>query len=171
VTCPRADRQLPIFFSERPGGRPFDAQDKFTSKYLDVANEPLFPFGFGLSYGRFTHSNLRLSATQIGIDDVLDIQVEVVNQGSREAEETVFLFTHDKVASVSRPKLELKGFAKIRLAPGAAGTVTLSLRGSDLCFLDAQLKTVFEPGEVDILVGPCADPTRLLSAGVQLKGG
>lgn len=171
VTWPRAAGQVPIFFSERPSGRPFNEKDKFTSKYLDVANEPQFPFGYGLSYGRFEYSNLHLSAAQIGIDDILAIEVDVVNQGSHEAEETVFLFTHDTVASVSRPKLELKGFAKIRLRPGASGTVTLSLRGSELCFLDTQLKPVFEPGEVKILVGPCADPTLLLPASIQLKDG
>jgi beta-glucosidase len=171
VTWPRAAGQVPIFFSERPSGRPFDAKDRFTSKYLDVANEPQFPFGFGLSYGRFKHENLSLSALQIGINDALDVRVDVTNQGSHEAEETVFLFTHDKVASVSRPKLELKGFGKIRLAPGASGTVKLSLRGAELCFLDMQLKPVFEPGELEILVGPCADPTRLLSAIVQMTDG
>jgi beta-glucosidase len=171
VTWPRAAGQVPIFFGERPSGRPFDAKDKFTSKYLDVANEPLFPFGYGLSYGRFAHSNLRLSAAEIGIDDELAVRVDVSNQGAHEAEETVFLFAHDKVASLSRPKLELKGFAKIQLAPGATGTVKMPLRGSDLCFLDQQLKTVFEPGEVEILAGPCADPAVLLSARVQLKDG
>ena len=71
-------------------------------------------------------------------------------------------------ASVSRPKLELKGFGKISLAPGKIGTVTLSLRGSDLCFLDMQLKAVFEPGEVEILVGPHADRSQLLAATIQL---
>ena len=168
VTWPRASGQVPIFFSERPSGRPFDAQDKFTSKYLDVANEPLFPFGFGLSYGRFEFSNLRLSSSAIGIDDAITIQVDVINRGAREAQETVFLFTHDKVASVSRPKLELKGFGKITLAQGETGTVTLSLRASELCFLDMQLEPVFEPGEVEILVGPCADRTQLLAASIQL---
>jgi beta-glucosidase len=171
VTWPRAAGQVPIFFSERPSGRPFDAKDKFTSKYLDVANEPQFPFGFGLSYGRFKHSNLRLSAEQIGINDVLEVEVDVVNHGTRDAEETVFLFTHDKVASISRPKLELKGFGKIRLAPGATGTVKLSLRGAELCFLGMQLEPVFEPGELEILAGPSADPNVLLSASVQLRDG
>jgi beta-glucosidase len=169
VTWPRASGQVPIFFSERPSGRPFDAQDKFTSKYLDVANEPLFPFGFGLTYGRFEFSNLRLSSSAIGIDDAITIQVDVMNRGAREAQETVFLFTHDKVASVSRPKLELKGFGRISLAPGETGTVTLSLRGSELCFLDMRLELVFEPGEVEILVGPCADRTQLLAAAIQLR--
>ncbi len=168
VTWPRAVGQVPIFFSERPGGRPFNAQDKFTSKYLDVSNEPLVPFGFGLTYGRFEYSNLRLSSTAIGINDALTIQVDVINRGAREAQETVFLFTHDVLASVSRPKLELKAFGKISLAPGKIGTVTLSVRGADLCFLDMQLKAVFEPGEVEILVGPHADRSRLLAATIQL---
>jgi len=168
VTWPRATGQVPIFFSERPSGRPFDAADKFTSKYLDVANEPLFPFGFGLTYGRFELSNLRLSSGAIGVNDAVTIQVDVINRGARQAEETVFMFTHDKVASVSRPKLELKGFDKISLPPGETGTVTLSLRASDLCFLDMQLEPVFEPGEVEILVGPYAERTQLLTATIQL---
>jgi beta-glucosidase len=171
VTWPRAAGQVPIFFSERPSGRPFNSNDRFTSKYLDVANEPLFPFGFGLTYGRFELSNLRLSGTAIGVRDSLTVTVDVVNQGAREAEETVFLFTHDKVASVSRPKLELKGFAKIKLPPGGKGTVTLSLRGADLCFLGMELEPVFETGEVDVLVGPNADRTQLLSQTIQLVAG
>jgi beta-glucosidase len=171
VSWPRAAGQVPIFFSERPSGRPFDAKDKFTSKYLDVANEPLFPFGFGLSYGRFSQSNLRLSADRIELNGAITVDVDVVNQGLREAEETVFLFTHDKVASVSRPKLELKGFAKIRLAPGASGTVSMPLRGTDLCFLGMRMNSVFESGEVEVLVGPSADPTQLQSATLTLLGG
>jgi beta-glucosidase len=168
VSWPRAAGQVPIFFSERPSGRPFDPQDRFTSKYLDVANEPLFPFGFGLTYGRFEFSNLKVSSSAIGINDALTIQVDVINRGAREAQETVFLFSHDKVASVSRPKLELKGFGKISLLPGEVGTVTLSLLAAELCFLDMQLKLVFEPGEVEILVGPCADRTQLLVTTVKL---
>jgi beta-glucosidase len=168
VTWPRAVGQVPIFFSERPSGRPFDSKDKFTSKYLDVANEPLFPFGFGLTYGRFEFSNLRLSSGAIGVDDAITIQVDVLNRGLKEAQETVFLFTHDKLASVSRPKLELRDFGKITLSPGKIGTVSLSLRGSELRFLGLQLEPVFEPGEVEILVGPCADRTQLLVASIQL---
>ena len=85
-----------------------------------------------------------------------------------QAQETVFLFTHDKVASVSRPILELKGFGKISLTPGNAGTVSLSLRATDLRFLGTDLQPVFEPGEVEILVGPYADRTELLVATIQL---
>lgn len=91
-----------------------------------------------------------------------------MNHGPREAEETVFLFSHAKVASVSRPKLELRGFGKIQLKPGERGTVTMTLRATDLSFLGTDLKPVFEPGEVEILAGPCADRTQLLAALVQL---
>jgi beta-glucosidase len=168
VTWPRAAGQVPIFFGERPSGRPFDRDDRFTSKYLDEPNEPLFPFGFGLTYGRFELSNLRLSPLTIEETDTLTVVVDLVNDGAKEAEETIFLFTHDKLASVSRPTLELKGFGKLRLPPGERGTVTINLPASELRFLGANLEPVFEPGEVEILVGPCADRSKLLAASIQL---
>ena len=97
VTWPRAEGQIPIFFSERSGGRPFDREDKFTSKYLDESNEPSFPFGFGLTYGRFELSNLRLSSRVVSEHDTLTILVDLINHGLREAEETVFLFRMPKL--------------------------------------------------------------------------
>jgi beta-glucosidase len=169
VSWPRATGQVPIFFGERPSGRPADPKDHYTSKYLDVPNEPLFPFGHGLTYGQFVLSNLRVSPVIVEDTDTLQIRVDVRNDGARAAQETVFLFTHDKVASVVRPLLELKGFAKINLRPGAAGTVTLSLHAADLRFLGLDLEPIFEPGEVEILVGPCADRSRLLGATIRLS--
>ncbi len=169
VTWPRAAGQIPIFFGERPSGRPADPKDHYTSKYLDVPNEPLFPFGHGLTYGRFALSNLRVTPAEAEDIDTLQIRVDVRNEGARAAEETVFLFTHDKVASVARPMLELKGVAKISLRPGEAGTVRLSLRAEDLRFLGRDLEPIFEPGEIEILVGPCADRSRLLAATVRLS--
>ena len=169
VTWPRDAGQVPIFFGERPGGRPFDANDRFTSKYLDVPNEPLFPFGFGLTYGQFVLSNLRLSTDAVAEDDTLEILVDVENRGPREAQETVFLFVHDKIASVAPRKLELKGFGRINLSPGESATLTMSLRCSELRFLGVDLEPVFEPGEVEILVGPCADRAQLLVAAVNLR--
>lgn len=169
ITWPRTVGQVPVFFGERPSGRPADPNDHFTSKYLDVANEPLYPFGHGLSYARFQHTDLSVTPASVSEDDTIEVRLQVTNLGEREAQETVFLFTHDRVASVARPVLELKGFARITLPPGASGTVSMALPASALCFLGPQLRRVFEPGEVEILVGPCADRSQLLRAGVQLR--
>ena len=169
MTWPRAPGQIPLFFSQRPSGRPADPADRFTSKYLDVTNEPLFPFGYGLTYGHFILSNLRLPKDGVSENDTIVIHVEVTNEGARAAQETVFLFTHDKVASVARPLLELKGFGKISLDPGQTGTLTLRLPASELRFPGVDLQPVFEPGEVEILVGPCADRSRLLMGSVYLR--
>ena len=168
VSWPRALGQVPIYFGDRPGGRPENPQDRYTSKYLDVVNEPLFPFGHGLTYGRFRLANLRVTPERAGERDTIDVHVDVTNDGARAAEETVFLFVHDKVASVSRPLLELKGFAKVTLAPAESGTVTMQLPGSALRFIGMDLQPVFEAGEVEILVGPCADRSMLLAASVLL---
>jgi beta-glucosidase len=168
VSWPRALGQVPVYFGERPGGRPDNPKDLYTSKYLDVVNEPLFPFGHGLTYGRFRLANLRVSLERAGERDTIDVLVDVFNDGARAAEETVFLFIHDKVASVSRPVLELRGFAKVTLAPAASGTVTMQLPGSALRFIGLDLEPVFEAGEIEILVGPCADRSKLLATSVQM---
>lgn len=168
ISWPRALGQVPIFFAERPSGRPVVADQHFTSKYIDVSNEPLYPFGHGLSYGCFELSNLRVSPETVAQDQHIKITVNVTNTGKATAEETVFLFVHDKLASLARPLLELKGLGKITLQTGVMGVVEISLPAADLRFLGVDLTPVFEPGEVEILVGPCADHTRLLSASVQL---
>ncbi|MGO9991224.1 MAG: glycoside hydrolase family 3 N-terminal domain-containing protein [Steroidobacteraceae bacterium] len=169
VSWPRATGQVPIFFGQRPTGRPANPDDHFTSKYLDVPNEPLFSFGHGLTYGRFSYSNLRVPRDGVTERDTLAVRVDVTNDGTRAGEETVFLFTHDKLASVSRPVLELKGFGKIHLNPGETGTVTLMLPAAELRFLGPDLEPVFEPGEVEILVGPCANRAQLLVSSVHLS--
>ena len=122
VSWPRAVGQVPIFFGERPSGRPFNPSDHFTSHYSDVENTPLFPFGHGLTYGDFKLSNLRAQA-----GDPLTVKIDVENRSARAAEETIFLFLNQKQKGVTRPVLELKGFGKIALAPSERGTVTLSL--------------------------------------------
>jgi beta-glucosidase len=113
-------------------------------------------------------SNLKVSRDSVTENETVEVRVDVANEGTRAAEETVFLFTHDKLASVARPVLELKGFTKIRLEAGSSGAVTLQLAARDLRFLGLDLEPVFEPGEVEILVGPCADRSRLLSATLHL---
>jgi beta-glucosidase len=168
VSWPRATGQVPIFFGERPSGRPASDSDHFTSKYLDVANDPLFPFGFGLTYGKFEFSNLQVTPQTVSQSQLIEARIDVINVGDREAEETLFLFTHDVLASVSRPLLELKAFGKIRLAPGGRGTVTLSFAAAELSFLGLNLEPVFEPGDIEILVGPCADRSQLSKTVVRL---
>jgi beta-glucosidase len=168
VTWARNLGQVPLFYGVRPSGRPAEPNQHYSSKYLDSPNDPLFPFGHGLTYGRFALSNLRLSQETLAENEALTVRVDVVNEGQRPAEETVFLFTHDKLASVARPVLELKGFAKIKLEPGQSGTVTLPLSGAELRFLGLNLDPVFEPGEVEILVGPCADRSKLMATIVHL---
>lgn len=168
VSWPRAEGQVPVFFGQRPTGRPADPSDHYTSKYLDVSNDPLFPFGHGLTYGRFTYANLRVPQDVVRETDTFVVRVDVSNAGPRAAEETVFLFIHDVLASVSRPLLELKGFAKIVLPPGGTGTVSVLVSAGELRFLGPSLRPVFEPGEVEILVGPCADRRQLLAATIRL---
>jgi beta-glucosidase len=162
VSWPRALGQVPVFFGQRPSGRPANPNDHFTSKYLDCPNDPLFAFGHGLTYGHFTYSNLRVTPERVRETETLQISIDLHNDGARAAEETVFLFTRDTLAPVARPLLELKGFAKVTLEPGQTGNVSLRLAASELRFLDEQLKSVFDPGEVEILVGPSAERARLL---------
>ncbi len=168
ITWPRAVGQIPIFHAQRSGGRPENPADRFTSKYLDLPNAPLYPFGHGLTYGHFTLSQLQVAPATVREADTIDISVEVRNDGPHAAEETVFLFTRDPVACVARPLLELRGFGKIALAPGQAGTLRLRLAARVLRFLGLAMTPVFEPGEVQILVGPCADRAQLLAASVLL---
>jgi beta-glucosidase len=168
ITWPRSTGQVPIHYAQRPGGRPADPVDKYTSKYLDVPNEPLYPFGYGLGYGRCTLEALRLSQAAATRRDTVYVEADVRNDGPHAVRETVFVFVRDKVASVTRPVLELKGFGGIDLAPGARGTVRLALAAAELQFLGADLEPVFEPGEVEILAGPCADRARLLAATLRL---
>lgn len=168
MSWPRAIGQIPLFYGERPTGRPYNPKDHFTSKYMDVPNEPLYPFGHGLTYGRFTLSNLVVSPDTLSQSDTIEARVDVTNEGAHAAEETVFLFTHDKIASVTRPLLELKGVGKVTLRPGETRTVRIAVPAGDLRFLGLDLKPVFEAGEVEVLVGPCADRARLLAQTVRL---
>jgi beta-glucosidase len=169
ISWPRSVGQIPVFHSERRSGRPANPADKFTSKYLDSPNEPLFAFGHGLTYGRFRYSNLRVTPTEPTVQDTIKVQVDLTNEGARTATETVFVFTHDVVASISPPLLKLAGFARLELAPGKAGTVTIAVSAERLQVLNQDLKPVWEPGAVEILVGPRADRADLLVGTVQLR--
>ena len=169
MTWPRALGQIPLFYGHRNSGRPDNPDDRFTSKYLDAPNSPLLPFGFGLTYGRFSYANLRVRPDTAAAGDTLEVAVDVTNEGAREAEETVFLFVRDPVASVARPVLELKGVTKLALRPGETKTAQLSLPAAELRFLGVDLHPVFEAGELEVLVGPHAERGRLLAQRVTLR--
>jgi beta-glucosidase len=170
VSWPSAMGQIPIYFGQRSTGRAPDPADHYTSRYLDAPNEPLFPFGHGLTYGRFVLSNLRVPQVDVNESDTLIVRVDVRNEGARSAEETVFLFVHHQVSRVVRPLLELKAFGKIRLGAGESGMVSLVVPAMELRVLGPgpDLRPEFETGDVQILVGPCADRRQLLLATIRL---
>lgn len=168
MSWPRAVGQVPIFFGHRPTGRPRNPADYYTSKYQDVDNTPLYAFGHGLTYGRFEYQDLQVEPKRVREQDTLKISVGLRNVGAREAEETVFLFIRDKVARVTRPLLELKGYAKQRLKPGESATVRLTLAAAELRYLGPDLQPLFEAGEVEVLVGPSADAAGLVKQTIEL---
>jgi beta-glucosidase len=168
VSWPRAVGQIPIYFGQRGGGRPADPANPYSSRYLDESNEPLFAFGHGLSYTRFSITNLRVSPQPAARSSTVEINVDVQNEGSRRGEETLFLFARRLQGRVAPPLLELHGVGKIALEPGARGTLTLHLPVAELRSLGADLEPVLEPGELEILVGPSADRASLLAGRLTL---
>jgi beta-glucosidase len=140
----------------------------YSSKYLDLPVEPLFPFGHGLSYTRFALGELRLSAEELRPGRAIVIECDVVNEGAVAGEETLLLFVRDPVASVARPLLELKGMAKIALEPRRGGIARFTLAAEDLTFLGPDLMPRLEPGVVELYVGRTAEREKLLKASVRL---
>jgi beta-glucosidase len=154
VTFPRTVGQVPLYYNYKNTGRPPDAKNKYTSKYLGEPWTPLFPFGYGLSYTKFRFTNLRLSSQQIAPTGSLKISVEVENVGARAGDEVVQLYVRDLAASVSRPVKELKGFQRITLQPGEKKGVELMLTPAQLGFYNREMRFVVEPGWFKVMVGP-----------------
>lgn len=157
VTFPRSVGQIPIYYNSKRTGRPFAAQEKYTSKYLDIDNTPLYPFGYGLSYTNFQLSNLRLDKLQIRPTENLKVSVDIINRGKMAGDEVVQLYISDLAGSVTRPVKELRGFKRVTLNPGEQRTVEFTLTPKDLEFLDRDLKPVVEPGEFQVTVGTSSD--------------
>ncbi len=153
VTFPRSVGQIPIYYNHLSTGRPAFGNERFTSRYLDVANTPLFPFGYGLSYTRFEYSNLQLSSPTIGMKDTLKVTAQVRNTGQRAGDEVVQLYIQDIYASVSQPVRELKRFQRLTLAPGETKTVEFELSSEDLRFWNQEMKFAAEPGKFNLWVG------------------
>jgi len=153
ITFPRSAGQAPIYYNHKNTGRPPDAKNKYTSKYLDVAWTPLYPFGYGLSYSEFKLSNLQLSASRIKLDDKIEVSVMLENTGSRVGDEVVQLYLRDVAASVTRPVRELKGFERVTLKPGEKRRLKFTLGREELGFYNREMKFEVEPGLFKVYVG------------------
>lgn len=155
VTMPKSMGQIPIYYNHLNTGRPNTKWfTKFTSNYLDIDNEPLYPFGFGLSYTSFKYSDVTLSSPKIEEGGTVTASVTVTNTGDRDGDEIVQLYVRDPVASISRPVKELRGFERVHIAKGESKTVTFTIGKEQLQYYDANGKVVVEPGEFDIMIGP-----------------
>ena len=157
TTFPQNIGQVPIFYNHKNTGRPLPEGkwfQKFRSNYLDVSNEPLYPFGYGLSYTSFNYSDIKLSSSSLRGNQTLTASVTVTNNGSREGKEVVQLYIRDVVGTVTRPVKELKGFQKISLKAGESKTVSFQIRPDDLKFYNYDFKYDWEPGEFMIMIGP-----------------
>ena len=155
VTMPRNVGQIPIYYNHLNTGRPNPQWfTKFTSNYLDVPNEPLFPFGYGLSYTTFEYSPLTLSSNSMTTSGDITATVTVTNTGRCEGTEVVQLYIRDVVGSIARPVQELKGFERISLKPGESRTVSFKINADLLKFYNKDLNYDCEPGDFEVMVGP-----------------
>ncbi len=167
TTWPQNVGQVPLYYNHKNTGRPLPEGgwfQKFRSNYLDVSNDPVFPFGYGLSYSRFTYHDLRLSSTRLHGNQHLTATVTLTNEGTMDGKEVAQLYIRDMVASITRPVKELKGFQKIFLKAGASREVSFDITPADLKFYNSSLKYDWEPGEFVIMVG--GNSRELLSASV-----
>lgn len=156
ATFPQNVGQIPLFYNHKNTGRPLQEGrwfEKFRSNYLDVSNEPLYPFGYGLSYTTFAYSDIHLSSTEMSADGELTATVTVTNTGSRDGAEVVQLYIRDLVGSITRPVKELKGFEKIFLKAGESRKVSFSITPELLKFYNYDLQFVCEPGDFDVMIG------------------
>ena len=153
VSFPRHVGQEPLYYGHKNTGRPGPESSVTWSHYTDVANDPLYPFGFGLSYTTFSYSEPKLSATEIGRDGRLTVSVTVTNTGKRAGTEVAQLYVRDLVGSVTRPVKELKGFERIDLLAGQAREVTFTITAADLAFYTARGRWEAEPGAFRVFVG------------------
>ena len=156
MTFPKNVGQIPLFYNHKNTGRPLLEGkwfEKFRSNYLDVDNDPLYPFGYGLSYTNFQYSDITLSAPTMGQDGSVTAMVTVTNTGKYDGAEVVQLYIRDLVGSITRPVKELKGFDKIFLKAGESKTVSFKITPELLRFYDYELNYVAEPGDFDIMIG------------------
>jgi beta-glucosidase len=163
ASFPRASGQEPYYYAHKPTGRPNSPGplEPYKAHFRGIPNSALYPFGHGLTYGKIEYSELKLSSPTLPMNGTIEVSATIANRGSRAAEEVVQLYTHDRVASVTRPVRELKAFRKIALAPGQSEIVRFTLRSSDLSFVGRDNKWVAEPGAFDVWIAPSAEADGL----------
>ena len=167
MTFPRSLGQVPLFYNHKNTGRPRDENNKYTSKYLDESNDPLYPFGYGLSYTTFTYGDPQLAEATLGRNDTATVTVEVTNTGDRDGATVVQLYVQDVIGSVTRPVRELKAFERVELAAGESRTVTFRLTEEDLSFYRRDMTYGSEPGEFILYTG--ADSRAAQSVSLTLE--
>lgn len=158
VSIPRSTGQIPVYYAHRSTGRPFAEDDRYTTRYIDAPNEPLYPFGFGLSYTTFEYGNLAVEPAEVATKGTVTVSVDVRNTGPRAGHEVAQLYVRDVVASVTRPVRELRAFEKVRLEPGETKRISLTVEARELGLWNLQMRYNVEPGEFRVRVGP--DATR-----------
>ena len=157
TTWPQNIGQVPLYYAHKNTGRPLGEGQwfqKFRSNYLDVSNDPVYPFGYGLSYTNFSYSNIEVNTTSLKGNQILAATVTVTNTGKYDGKEVVQLYIRDIVGSVTRPVKELKGFQKIELKAGESKRVSFGITPEDLKFYNYDLKYDWEPGDFEIMIGP-----------------
>jgi len=153
VTFPIAEGQLPLRYDHKPTGRGDD--------YVDLTGQPLFPFGFGLSYTAFAYADLRIEPAEIGPSDTATVRFTVRNAGARAGDEVAQFYLRDVLASVARPVMALRAFERVRLAPGDAREIAFELGPDDLGLLDEALARTVEPGRFVVMIGSSSKDIRL----------
>ncbi len=156
MSFPQNVGQIPLYYAHKNTGRPLAEGkwfQKFRSNYIDVSNDPLYPFGYGLSYSSFTYSDVKLSSTALKGNQTLKASVTLTNTGKYDGQEVVQLYIRDVAGSVTRPVKELKGFQKVAVKAGESKTVTFNITPEDLKFYNSNLRYDWEPGEFEIMIG------------------
>jgi beta-glucosidase len=167
VSFPQRLGQVPIYYNHEPTGRPCDVTQKYDSRYRDLRScDPLYPFGYGLSYTTFSVTNLKLDRTTVSPSGRVRATMTVTNTGDVAGDDVVQLYIHDPVASISQPVRRLRGFDRVTLAPHQSRQVSFTLDRSDFGFYDNQGHFVVEPGEIDVYVGDSSQATMNASFNV-----
>ncbi|MCM3131503.1 beta-glucosidase BglX [Paenibacillus polysaccharolyticus] len=163
MSFPQSVGQVPVYYNHFNTGRPINpdnTENRYVSQYIDSPNEPLFPFGYGLSYTTFAYGEIEVSGQEMTANDSLTVQVRVTNTGDRAGIETVQLYVRDVSGEVVRPMRELKDYVKLSLAPGETGTATFTLNEEQLRYHHADLSYRSDRGEFHVMVGPNSRDTQ-----------